>query len=70
MDELMDHQERFRRSRWQQGGGHGHHASSLIREVNQGDGIDTGVGRSQIKFDSYVTTHLGELWLSRDDQCP
>lgn len=26
-------------------------------------------GWSQIKFDSYLATHLGELWSSNDDQC-
>jgi len=28
-----------------------------------------GGGWSQIKFDSYIATHLGELWSSRDEQC-
>ena len=32
-------------------------------------GSGTGGGWSQIKFDSYIATHLGELWSSKDDQC-
>lgn len=28
-----------------------------------------GGGWSQIKFDSYIATHLGELWSSREDLC-
>ena len=33
------------------------------------DSSSGGGGWSQIKFDSYIATHLGELWLSRDDRC-
>jgi len=46
-------------------GGGGGHASSLV-------GGSTGGGSgswSQIKFDSYLATHLGELWSSKDDRC-
>ena len=51
------------------GGGHGHHASSSIGGAGPGGVIGTGSGWSQIKFDSYLATHLGELWSSRDDRC-
>lgn len=40
-----------------------------VRE-HRGSTSNAGVagGWSQIKFDSYITTHLGELWSSNDDQ--
>jgi len=42
-----------------------------IRNASIGGGIGNGNGSgwSQIKFDSYIATHLGELWSSKDDTC-
>lgn len=42
-----------------------------IRNASVGSGIGNGNagGWSQIKFDSYIATHLGELWSSKDDNC-
>ncbi|KAL3795905.1 hypothetical protein HJC23_002176 [Cyclotella cryptica] len=35
-----------------------------------GSGVSASSGGwSQIKFDSYIAAHLGELWASRDDPC-
>ncbi|KAL7467639.1 hypothetical protein ACHAXS_007880 [Conticribra weissflogii] len=42
-----------------------------IRNASVGGGIGNanGSGWSQIKFDSYIATHMGELWSSKDDTC-
>jgi len=37
--------------------------------VGGGSTATGGGGWSQIKFDSYLATHLGELWSSNDDNC-
>ena len=37
--------------------------------VGMGGGGSSSAGWSQIKFDSYFATHLGELWSSKDDAC-
>jgi hypothetical protein len=52
--------------------------SPAFRNASMGEGLSGsssiggtggGGGWSQIKFDSYLATHLGELWSSNDDQC-
>jgi hypothetical protein len=37
--------------------------------VGMSSGVSSTAGWSQIKFDSYFATHLGELWSSKDDTC-
>ena len=46
--------------------------SPAFRNATIGDASISSVGSgawSQIKFDSYLATHLGELWSSKDDTC-
>jgi hypothetical protein len=37
--------------------------------VGMSGGVSSLAGWSQIKFESYFATHLGELWTSKDDAC-
>ena len=48
--------------------------NSVLRNASVGEfatqsSLSGGGGWSQIKFYSYISTHLGELWSSREDLC-